>query len=65
MAVEIHTNGGHGESVRLSGADAERFVRDVERPSDDTRRLNHLKRSDEAFERLVSSEPISEFETNE
>jgi hypothetical protein len=60
MAVEIHTNGGFGESVSLTGRDAERFVNEIENPSTDSRRLDHLERSDEAFKRSYSPEPISE-----
>jgi hypothetical protein len=65
MAVEIHTNGGFGESVSLRGEDAARFVRDIENPSTDERRLNHLERSDRAYERVFSPEPISELPGNE
>lgn len=60
MAVEIHTNGGFGESVYLHGEDAARFVHEIEHPSTDARRLSHLERSDDAFKRLFSPEPISE-----
>ena len=65
MAVEIHSNGGFGESVYLKGADAERFVDEIENPSTDERRLGHLERSDEAYRRIFSSEPISELPTGE
>lgn len=63
MAVEINPAGGFGESVSLHGADAARFLDEVLNPSTDERRLAFLKRSDEAFERLFSSEPISELPT--
>ncbi len=65
MAVEIYSNGGFGESVHLNGADAERFVDEIENPSADERRLGHLERSDEAYRRFVSAEPISELPTGE
>ena len=65
MAVEINANGGFGESVSLHGEDAERFVAEVANPSSDKRRLSHLERSDEAYERFFSPEPISELPTNE
>lgn len=60
MAIEIHANGGFGESVYLDGDDADRFVHEIEHPSTDVRRLSHLERSDEAFRRMFSPEPISE-----
>lgn len=60
MAIEISSNGGYGESVRLDGVDADCFVREIENPSRDERRLSHLVRSDEAFDRFVSPDPISE-----
>jgi hypothetical protein len=61
MAVEI----GAGSSdfagrVCLTGDDASRFIEDVLHPSTDERRLEHLRRSDEAYERFYSSEPISD-----
>lgn len=65
MAIEISVNGGFSESVRLSGRDAECFVHEIENPSTDERRLNHLARSDEAYEHHVSSEPISELPSSE
>lgn len=65
MAVEINATGGFGESVSLYGADAERFVREIANPSDDERRLTHLERSDEAFARFFSPEPIRELPTDE
>lgn len=58
MAVEINSSGGFGESISLHGADAERFLDEVLKPSTDKRRLAHLRRSDETFERLFSPEPI-------
>lgn len=58
MAVEISANGGFGERVSLTGGDAERFIADILNPSDDPRRLEHLKRSDEAYRRMFSSEPV-------
>jgi hypothetical protein len=60
MAVEINATGGFGESVSLKGDDAARFVKEIENPSNDERRLSHLARSDQAFERLFSPEPLSE-----
>lgn len=60
MAVEINATGGFGESVSLHGEDAARFVADVANPSADERRLSHLERSDQAFERFFSPEPIRE-----
>lgn len=65
MAVEISANGGFGECVSLTGEDAARFVDDIMRPSTDTRRLDHLKRSDETFERSFSPEPISDLPASE
>jgi hypothetical protein len=64
MAVEISANGGFGECVSLTGDDAARFVDDILTPSTDPRRLEHLKRSDEAFERSIS-EPISDLPASE
>jgi hypothetical protein len=64
MAIEISSNGSYGESVRLSGADAESFVREIEHPSTDERRLGHLERSDDAYRRLYSSEPIRDLPTS-
>jgi hypothetical protein len=58
MAVEINATGGFGESVSLHGEDAARFVAEVAKPSTDERRLTHLERSDQAFERFFSPEPI-------
>jgi len=63
MAVEIGATGGFGESVSLHGADAERFVAEVAHPSTDERRIAHLARSDRAYERFFSSEPITELPT--
>jgi hypothetical protein len=63
MAVEIGASGGFGESVSLRGADAARFMDEVARPSDDARRLEHLRLSSIAYERYVCSEPISELPT--
>lgn len=65
MAVEINATGGFGESISLHGADAARFVREVASPSTDERRLSHLERSDQAYERLFSPEPISELPAGE
>jgi hypothetical protein len=65
MAVEINATGGFGESVSLHGADAARFVSEIANPSTDERRLTHLERSDEAYERFFSAEPISELPTAE
>jgi hypothetical protein len=60
MAVVISANGGFGESVLLEGEDAEKFVDEIENPSTDERRLDHLRRSDETFEKIFSREPISD-----
>jgi hypothetical protein len=65
MAVEINGTGGFGESVSLHGEDAARFVGDIAHPSTDERRLAHLTRSDEAYERFFSPEPISELPVSE
>ena len=65
MAVEIHANGGFGESVSLEGADAARFVGEIANPSNDGRRLLHLERSDAAYERFFSAEPITELPVTE
>lgn len=65
MAVEINANGGYGESVSLHGADAERFVSEIANPSRDERRITHLERSDKAYERFYSPEPISELPADE
>jgi hypothetical protein len=65
MAVEISANGGFGECVSLTGEDASRFVDDILTPSTDPRRLKHLERSDEAFERSFSPEPISDLPASE
>jgi hypothetical protein len=65
MAVEINANGGFGESVSLRGADAARFVSEIATPSTDERRISHLARSDEAYERFFSPEPISELPSDE
>lgn len=65
MAVEISANGGFGECVSLTGEDAARFVDDILAPSNDPRRLEHLKRSDEAYERFYSPEPISDLPASE
>lgn len=63
MAVEINSSGGTGETISLHGADAERFLDEVLNPSTDKRRLAHLRRSDETFERLFSPEPIRDLPT--
>jgi len=65
MAVEIHATGGFGESVSLHGSDAARFVDEVANPSSDERRLSHLERSDRAYERFFSPEPISKLSAAE
>jgi hypothetical protein len=65
MAVEINANGGFGESVSLHGADAERFVSEIANPSMDKRRITHLERSDQAYERFYSPEPISKLPADE
>jgi hypothetical protein len=59
MAVETNGTGGYGESVSLHGEDATRFVNEVVKPSTDKRRLSHLERSDRAYERFFSPEPIT------
>lgn len=63
MAVEINSSGGSGETISLHGVDAERFLDEVLNPSTDKRRLAHLRRSDETFERLFSPEPIRDLPT--
>ena len=65
MAVEINPTGGFGECVSLRGDDAARFVGEIANPSTDERRLSHLERSDEAYERLFSPEPLSEVPAGE
>lgn len=65
MAVVINANGGFGESVSLEGKDAESFIDEIENPSMDERRLQHLKRSDETFKNVFSREPISTLPTDE
>jgi hypothetical protein len=60
MAVEIGAGSETGESVSLTGADAERFIDEVLNPSADERRLRHLELSDEAYRRMSSPEPIRE-----
>jgi hypothetical protein len=65
MAVEIGATGELGEGVSLFGEDAARFVREVVHPSTDERRLSHLERSDRAFERCFSPEPISDLPADE
>jgi hypothetical protein len=62
MAVEINGNGGR---ISLTGDDAARFIEEVRNPSKDERRLEHLRRSDEAFERsgppkIIHDLPLSE-----
>lgn len=65
MAVEIGATGGFGESVSLHGSDAARFVNEVAEPSTDKRRLSHLERSDKAYARFFSPEPISKLPAGE
>lgn len=65
VAVEIPTNGGFGERVSLTGDDAERFINDVLQPSDDPRRLEHLRRSDETYRRMSSPEPLHDLPDSE
>jgi hypothetical protein len=65
MAVEISANGGFGECVSLTGDGAARFVDDIMEPSIDSRRLDHLERSDETYKRSFSPEPISELPAGE
>lgn len=57
MAVEIGASDSAGH-VSLTGADAERFLDEVLHPSTDERRLEHLRRSDETFARIYSSESM-------
>ena len=57
MAVEI---GAGSERVSLVGEDAKRFIDEVLNPSTDERRLEHLARSDAAYRRMASPEPIRE-----
>ena len=65
MAIEIGATGALGESVSLHGSDAARFLAEVAAPSKDERRLSHLERSDEAYERFFSPEPISKLPSSE
>lgn len=65
MAVEINATGGFGEGVSLKGEDAARFVSEIANPSTDERRLSHLERSDAAYERFFSPEPISKLPASE
>ena len=65
MAVEFNPTGGFGESVSLHGEDAARFVKEVAHPSTDARRLAHLERSDQAYDRFFSPEPISKLPADE
>ena len=65
MAVEINANGGFGESVSLRGADAARFVSEIANPSTDERRITHLERSDEAYERFYLPSSISQLPADE
>jgi hypothetical protein len=64
MAVEIGASES-GERVSLVGEDAERFIDEVLSPSADPRRLEHLRRSDEAFARFYSPEPIHDLPGSE
>jgi len=64
MAVEIGASE-LGERVSLTGADAERFLDEVLNPSEDPRRLEHLRRSDETFARTYSPEPIRDLPRSE
>lgn len=54
-----------GARVSLTGRDAEHFLDEVLNPSTDARRLEHLERSDETFERIFSPEPISDLPSSE
>jgi hypothetical protein len=65
MAVEIGATGGFGESVSLHGSDAARFMNEIAEPSNDERRLTHLERSDQAYERFFSPAPISKHPADE
>jgi len=65
MAVEINASGGYGDSVSLFGEDAERFIEEIAHPSKDERRLAHLERADQAFERIFSPEPITSLPTSD
>lgn len=59
MAIEIGTNS--GDSVVLTGADAERFVEETKHPRDDDgRRAEHLRRSAETFDRVYSEQSANE-----
>jgi hypothetical protein len=60
MAVELgSTFTSYGASQPLVGRDAERLVEEVNNPSRDERRIDHLRRSDEAFEKLYTHEPAN------
>jgi len=41
------------------------FVSEIANPSADERRITHLERSDKAYERFYSPEPISELPADE
>jgi hypothetical protein len=58
MAIEIDTIG--DSSVRLTGDDARRFIDEVKNPSNDPRRIQHLERSAETFERVYSEKSANE-----
>jgi hypothetical protein len=59
MAIEIAGNG-LGDSVVLTGADADRFVEETKHPTDDGRRAEHLRRSAETYDRVYSEKPANE-----
>jgi len=59
MAIKIDTDG-YGDSVVLEGEDARRFVEETKHPSDDARRVEHLRRSADTFERVYSEKPANE-----
>jgi len=60
MAIEIDTNGYGDSSVVLEGEDARRFVEEIEHPSDDVRRIEHLRRSADTLDRVYSEKPANE-----
>jgi hypothetical protein len=59
MAIEI-AGSGLGEPVTLTGADARRFVEETKNPTDDARRVEHLRRSAETYERVFSEKTANE-----
>lgn len=60
MAIEI-AGSGLGDPVRLTGADARRFVEETKNPTDpDGRRAEHFRKSAETYERVHSDKTANE-----